>query len=72
MRHSDAEAEHPALHCIKQLTKPFLKRLTLPTLSASDPIGKLRDDDRAGVAGGLLALEPGDDLAVTAPLRGLA
>ena len=71
VRDRSVEAENPSVQCSHQASQPGLQRLPLPSLFAAHPVGKLRQDHRAGVAVVLFSLEPSRHARVAAALCGL-
>jgi hypothetical protein len=56
----------------RKASKPSLQCLSLPSFFAAHPVGKLRENYRAGVAVVLFSLEPSYHARVAVALRGLA
>ena len=71
VRDRSVEAENPPVQRSHKTSQPSLQRLPLPPLFAAHPVGKLRKDDRAGVAIVLFSLEPSCHTRVAVTLRGL-
>ena len=71
VRDRSVEAENSSVQSGRKTSQPSLQRLPLPSLFAVHPVGKLRQDHRAGVAVVLLSLEPSCHARVAAALRGL-
>lgn len=71
VRDRSVEAENPSVQRSHKTSQPSLQRLPLPPLFATHPVGKLREDHRAGVAVVLFSLEPSCHARVAVALRGL-
>jgi hypothetical protein len=72
VRDRTVEAENPSVQRSHKTSQPSLQRLPLLSLFAAHPVGKMREDDRAGVAIVLFSLDPSCHARVAVALRGLA
>lgn len=71
MRDRSVETENPSVQRSRKTSQPSLQRLPLLSLFAAYPVGKLRENHRAGVAVILFSLEPSCHARVAVAFRGL-